>query len=63
MNEVDTLEREMVSCQEQLQLRNVQCKEYKERANDAESRLEEATSTANSAAEDKQRLEDHDVTS
>jgi chromosome segregation ATPase len=57
MNEVDALEREMVNCQEQLNVKNDQCREFESRANDAESQLEKVKATNESASVERELLE------
>lgn len=58
MKEVDNLEREMVSCQEELQRRNDQCRDSKNRANDAESKLQDLMNNVDIVNEEKLRLEE-----
>lgn len=58
MKEVDKLEREMVSCQEELQLRRDECQDYKTRAKDAEFKLQDLLTNAEIANEKKVSLED-----
>lgn len=56
INEVDILEKEMVSCQEQLTKRDDQCKEYEKRAKDAETQLEQAITTKDLTTKEKEQL-------
>ena len=58
MKEVDKLEREMVSCQEELQLRRDECRDYKGRTKDAEFKLQDLLANVEIANDEKLRLEE-----
>jgi len=56
MNEVDKLERDMVCCQERLQQREKDCKDFESRAVSAELRLQDVLATSDEDAAEKEVL-------
>lgn len=61
MNEVDALERDMVRCQENLNFKNEQCKEFESRAVAAEQKLENLSASSESVSVEKGLLENQVV--